>query len=367
MVAKQILLVVNSVYQLLTAVHLRQTLLTDCEADLLLTDNLPGEKTFAPRLTQTRLFRRILLASTGELNRKFAVGKEEEIADAFAHIPSHFRWVLSDELVAYNQVYFSNFDVFARMLACVYDEHPCEFICYEDGFSSYVIDYLRQERAPINRCPTGRKIREKVTAVLLYEPRLAMRDDDLPNRALPKIRHDDEAFRECLNYIFDYKPPRERPDFLFLEQSFRAEGIRSNDLSLMQECLQAVGADRFAVKPHPRNPKNVPYQMGLTRKYSVTAPWELFLLNEDVSKQTIITVCSNAALTGRLVFGLDIPTVMLYPLFQGKVLWKEDAILKRYLRKFQDEFAGSNYYVPQTLYELRHILAYLGGNRDAKG
>lgn len=365
MAAKQILLVVNSVYQLLTAVHLKQSLLADCEADLLLTDNLPGQKTYAPRLEQSRLFRRILLGATKEMNRKYAVGKEEEIADAFAHIPSHFRWALSDELGAYEQVYFSNFDIFIRMLACVYGESPCEFLCYEDGFSSYVIDYLRRDRAPINRFPAGLKIREKVSAVLLYEPRLAMREDALPNRPLPKICRDNQPIRELLNYIFDYKPPREQPDFLFLEQSFRAEGIKSNDLSLMWECQQAVGADRFAVKPHPRNPENVPYQLGLTRKYSAGAPWELFLLNEDVSNQTIITVCSNAALTGRLVFGLDIPTVMLYPLFQGKVLWKEDAVLKRYLRKFRDEFSGGNYYVPRTLYELRHILDYLGGNHDA--
>ena len=187
----------------------------------------------------------------------------------------------------------------------------------------------------------------------------------MPNRALPKICRDNEPFRELLNFIFEYKQPREQPDFLFLEQSFRADGIKSNELPLMQECLQAVGAGRFAVKPHPRNPENVPYQMGLTRKYPVDAPWELFLLNEDVTNQTVITVCSNAALTARLVFGLDIPTVMLYPLFQGKVLWQEDAILKRYLRKFRDEFAGSKYYVPQTIYELRHILDYLGGRHDA--
>lgn len=329
-----------------------------------MTDNLPGGEVYAPRLMQTGLFRRVLLAATKEMNRKYAIGRDEEIAEGFAHIPSLFRWTLSDELTAYDQIYFSNFDIFARMLACVYDERPCEFICYEDGFSSYVIDYLRIDRAAVNRCPAGRKIHDKVSAVLLYEPRLAMRGDDLPNRPLPKIRRDDAPLRKLLNFIFDYKPPREQPEFLFLEQSFRAEGIKSNDLVLMQACLQAVGAGRFAVKPHPRNPEYVPYRMGLTRKYDVDVPWELFLLNEDVSDQTIITVCSNAALTGRLVFGLDINTVMLYPLFQGKVLWKEDAVLKRYLRKFRDEFAGSRYYVPQTLYELRHILEYLGGSHE---
>ena len=56
----------------------------------------------------------------------------------------------------------------------------------------------------------------------------------------------------------------------------------------------------------------------------------------------MITVCSNAALTGRIVFGSDMNTVMLYQLFEGRILWKEDEILKRYLRTFRREFAGSN-------------------------
>lgn len=104
--------------------------------------------------------------------------------------------------------------------------------------------------------------------------------------------------------------------------------------------------------------------MGLTRKYTSDVPWELFLLNEDPVDRTVITVCSNAALTGRIVFGLDMRTVMLYKLFQGKVLWQEDAVLRRYLRKFQDQFAGKRYYVPQTFEELRHILQYLGGSHE---
>ena len=73
------------------------------------------------------------------------------------------------------------------------------------------------------------------------------------------------------------------------------------------------------------------------------------------------------ALTGRLVFGMDIPTVMLYRLFEGKVLWKEDAVLSRYLQRFRRQFAGKNYYVPQTVYELKAVLGYLGEGGGSHG
>ena len=46
----------------------------------------------------------------------------------------------------------------------------------------------------------------------------------------------------------------------------------------------------------------------------------------------MVTVCSNGALTGRLA--LDPPSgervVLLYRLFTGKVLWKENDVLRRY-------------------------------------
>lgn len=361
MTTEPVLFIANSVYQLMTAIHLQQNCLLASAADLLVTDATPGLREYLPRLRECGLFRRAFFAATSRLSARYMVGSMEEITEGYRRIDELFRWILEEELDDYTQVYFSNFDTFTRMLACRFYERPCEFILYEDGFSSYVIDYLRPGRAPANRHEQAGCIRDKVRRALLYEPRLAMRGDSLVNQALPKIRRDDRALRERLNTVFSYTPPPDREDFLFLEQSFRADGIQTNDLDLMRECRQAVGPGRFIVKPHPRNPKNLPFEQGLTRKMEQGAPWELFLLNEDMRGRTLITVCSNAALTGRLVFGMDVNTVMLYRLFEGKVLWKEDEVLARYLRRFHRQFAGENYYVPETVYELRHILAHLGG------
>ena len=268
MLNNRVLIVVNSVYQLFTAVHIRRTILEDRDVDLLLTDVLPQGENYLPRLEDTGLFERVLFARTRELNQTYAGASGEKLSEGFRDIPKRFRWILSDELTYYVEIYFSNFDPFLRMLACQYYTLPCEFVCYEDGFSSYVIDYLREDRAAINRHPEGQKIRYKVESVFLYEPRLAVREDGLVNRRLPKIKREDQELRTLFNYIFDYQSPEEDADFLFLEQSFRAEGLETNDVELMELCQETVGAGRFVVKPHPRNPENIPFQLGLTRKYS---------------------------------------------------------------------------------------------------
>ena len=167
--------------------------------------------------------------------------------------------------------------------------------------------------------------------------------------------------RELLNFVFAYHPPQDLPPFLFLEQSFRAENIPGNDLELMAQCQQAVGPGRFGVKSHPRNGDHLPQALGLSRKVDLSVPWELFLLNQEPPRPAVLTVCSNGALSGRLCLGLEDDTVMLYKLYTGKVLWKENQVLSRYLEAFRRQFAGRNYYVPETVFELRNVLKVLGG------
>lgn len=357
----RVLFIANSVYQLLTAIHIKRSIEKVHEADLIITDVTPRLKECIHRIEDAGVFKRILFARTKELPGRYMTGTAAEIAEAFESRDVLLQWILNEELTEYSVVYFSNFDLLARLLACRFHETACSFICYEDGFSTYVIDYLRPDRAAVNRNKDGIRIRQKVKKVLLYEPGLAMRGDGIPNDRLPKIHLEDGELREILNYVFEYKKKEDGTDFVFLEQSFRAEKIQSNDIELMEECCKTVGAERFIVKPHPRNPENVPFQKGISRRYQSDVPWELLLMNEGTGNRKVITVCSNAALTGRIVFGLDIPVVMLYLLFQGKVLWKEDKMLWEYLKRFQRQYAGKNYYVPQTVYEMRNVLKYLGG------
>lgn len=353
------LYLVNSVYHLLTSIHLRRTVFPSGKADLVLTDVTPALAETTARLEETNLFERVIPAVTKELSHQFSMNREEDVKRCFDQRETLLNWVLGKPLEqGYDQVFFPNFDWLARLLACRYD---CPFYWIEDGFSSYVIDFLRPDRAVVNRHLQGVKLGEKTQAALLYEPRLAMRGDHLPNRPLPKLSQQDGDLRQLLNFVFDYHQPQGLPPFLFLEQSFRAEGIQGNDLDLMAQCQQAVGPENFGVKPHPRNGENLALDLGLTRKIDLSVPWELFLLNAQGDIPTVVTVCSNGALSGRLCLGLCSNTVMLYKLYNGKVLWKEDSILWRYLETFRRQFAGKNYYVPETPYELRNILRYLGG------
>ena len=53
--------------------------------------------------------------------------------------------------------------------------------------------------------------------------------------------------------------------------------------------------------------------------------------------------------------------MLLYKLYTGKVLWKENHTLARFLEAYRRQFAGGNTYVPQTSYQAASILKFLGG------
>ena len=120
--------------------------------DLIVTDVTPQLKETIPRLVETGLFTRVIFGEVQALNRKFAAVKEEGLSEGFRNRDRLLRWVLNEKPAEYEEIYFANFDPFLRMLAGLYYDSPCECIWYEDGFSSYVIDYLREDRALINRC-----------------------------------------------------------------------------------------------------------------------------------------------------------------------------------------------------------------------
>ena len=353
------LALVNSVYHLLTVVNLQHLAPPGEETDLLVSDITPGLQDLIPRLGETGLFARVLPVGSKGLGERFPMDQEGPVARCLEEGEAHLRWALGEELEGeYRRVLFPNFDWLARLLACRYS---CPFYWVEDGFSSYVIDFARPDRSAVNRHPLGARLGERTEAALLYEPRLAMRGDGRKNLPLPKLSRQDGALRELLNFVFAYHPPQDLPPFLFLEQSFRAENIRGNDLELMAQCQQAVGLGRFGVKSHPRNGDHLPQALGLSRKVDLSVPWELFLLNQEPPRPAVLTVCSNGALSGRLCLGLEDDTVMLYKLYTGKVLWKENQVLSRYLEAFRRQFAGRNYYVPETVFELRNVLKVLGG------
>lgn len=91
MLSNRVLIVVNSVYQLITAIHMKRTILAQRNADLLLTDMLPNGEAYLPHLQEIRLFDRVIFARTREWIQKCSSGKKEDISELFQNIYQKFQ------------------------------------------------------------------------------------------------------------------------------------------------------------------------------------------------------------------------------------------------------------------------------------
>ena len=92
------LIVVNSTYQLLTAVNIKYKLLKERETDILLTDVTIQLKDYIGNLKETGVFSKVIYGKTFEMNQKYSSGNEPEISECFQKIDSLFRWNLSEKL-----------------------------------------------------------------------------------------------------------------------------------------------------------------------------------------------------------------------------------------------------------------------------
>ena len=90
------LYLVNSVYHLLTSIHLRRTVFPSGKADLVLTDVTPALAETTARLEETNLFERVIPVGTKELSHQFSMNREEDVKRCFDERETLLNWVLEN-------------------------------------------------------------------------------------------------------------------------------------------------------------------------------------------------------------------------------------------------------------------------------
>ena len=105
------LVLVNSVYHLMTAVQLGHLAPPGETADLVVTDITPGLQDLVPRLRETGLFTRVIPAQAAELSARYPMNNPEAVAQCFSQGAALLRWAFGEEAPGeYAQVLFPNFD-----------------------------------------------------------------------------------------------------------------------------------------------------------------------------------------------------------------------------------------------------------------
>lgn len=355
-----------TVFQLLNAVNLKTTLLKDIKADLILS-KATDFSAFVKGVQKLGIFRNIYISDdTPETYFEWRRATKREqtfmmlYPEKYVMLPdlgdvyTDFYMAVADD---YNKLYYYNM---------VKRGMRPEVHIFEDGLSTYLIDHLEECKADIweHNIYKEHSFIKHVSEILLYQPELHVPNSHVcAINAIPKIDYKDPKIKKMFNNIFGSNSlPKEK--YIFLEEAFVWDGISSTDMDLVEFVAKAVGKENLIIKMHPRNNIDRFSAEGYKLVNNSKIPWEMTVMNSDLSDKVFITVSSTSAVTAGLVFDKPFRTINLFDLMLlGKNVHVRNPKFHEFYKKLLELYNKDELQVfhPTTMNELKQQLIYLEG------
>ncbi len=353
-----VLIVCNTLYQLLVAINIKVNIHKNDKVDLILTDHTVKFKDIYINIKDKDVFNNVYYVETKRFESEFKPSRSDLLRIAISNsneYNKHFNYIEN----TYNYLYTANINQYIKLLYGHLQKNNNKIIVreFEDGFSSYVKTWISLNRYERVLSKFGKKyLCNNIDELYLFEPNLYVCEKTRIIKQLPKISKDDKELVKIINEVFNYKTNYTiREKYIFLEESFSADKYETNDVELIKLVASIVGTDNFIVKMHPRNPINR-FENDSIKTLHSSIPWEVFLLNNDFSDKVFITVSSNGTIMPKILFNEDTKTILLINLFKGGIpLFKED-FYKNYLENVYNQYADKNLHIPQNRNELMSLL-----------
>lgn len=139
---------------------------------------------------------------------------------------------------------------------------------------------------------------------------------------LKSLDRNDSDFVNVLNYIYGYEPDEalDSADIVIMEESFYTDKIiqDNSDLNIFMKIKDSFPEDRIAVKLHPRTKVNR-FENNFIMIENAEAPWEIFLLNQNMEDKVFISIACSTMVSPKLLFGDENKCILLYPFFVDKM------------------------------------------------
>lgn len=354
--SRKALIITYTYYQLIAAIQLKRTILSNDFVDIIITNHSDGSDKTAERLKAENLFQHVYYiedddgAGKKKLSEKVMRYLKARVSPKRA-IRNHIE--LKEK---YDVFFFSTPSLLAHLIA-LYSGNKMECYRFEDGYSTYTRPFL--ERTPLRRFLINTvfgNMERCVKGIYLYHPELFLQSISYPIHKIKILSRADTEFKEILNRVFDYENNREKyeTDFIFLEESFRASGIEMDDDELIDSIAETVGAENIVIKSHPRN-KGI-FRKGKIKNSEATGqPWELILMNEKFDGKTLLTITSGASFASVLFDFEPVTTYLLFKCLKNKSPMLDDEFLE-YVSKVNEN--GGDIKIPESKDDLLEELKY---------
>ena len=369
----RILIESDSLIQFIVATHLRTTVFKDDEVDLLMYNSMPAAEKLFENIKDSGLYNNCYIISSvlGIGITKLPLGGK---------IKKHLRWLemlysplkgTQRDLVLENYkydlfVYCAN-GIFLEGLFNVCRKVNPKMKCfrYEGSLTSYLHD---NENAKgtfriyfeniFKQHYKGLNLSGCVDKYYFFEPDLIQYKHNYVIDRLPKITSMDGNIIQMLNNIFDYSKTKDRINerFVAFEDGNLYFMNNSEEVAIYNHTAEILGKNDFVVKLHPRN-NCYRYNPELVRVNKAIAPWEIYLLNQNISGKTLITSASGSIFTSLIYFGMDVNIILIYKLIKEKIPLLNSNF--EHLLASISKQTQAKIFIPESYDELKSILMKL--------
>lgn len=334
-IMKRDLFICNSVYQVLVALWIKYNYCHENPSDILISDHMNNGEQICEKVVKYSEFDKGFYVKSYAFSRyKIKQNRLKNIKQNLTPF-AYLKEMVSLE-AKYSDIYAANVDNFTSLVydALARKNTDLKMFIFEDGMYTYSKlmrdDYVNLQysesdsfRKVLYKYIYNKKyIYGRVAGIYLFHPEDLVWDVDFEIISMQKIDCSDKIFLDMCNKIFGYYESRDRYErkYIFMEESFAAEGMPINDLELLEKLAQRVGKDNIMVKIHPRNPINRFAEKGYLTNENTSIPWEIIAMNlDDISDKVFITVASSSILNPILIFGKKIRAFSLYNLVDEQV------------------------------------------------
>lgn len=323
-------------------------------SDVILSNHFSGTKEIAERINSENLiFRYAYYVESFIFSRRQGKYRENRLKNRVLY-GINIKKELEDfmELIdVYDEMYVANYECFTELVFNYirrYMNPKIKVFSFEDGYGSLCDDWMLHVIEV--KKSSARKWFDRKILNLWYTPEVyagyyVLRPDYLlidvhcPVMKIKEFQKNNSMFLYKINGIFGYKSEEcdvYENKLIYFEECTQAEGKDFwGDIEAVNKIAEIVGKENVIVKRHPRNTKDRFAEAGFNTNRNTWIPWEVIMLNQDVSNSIMIAIGCNSIIMADVMSDISGKSIYL-------LRYTDNMVLKPCHKMFIEHIYGDN-------------------------
>ena len=348
-------------YQILLAVNIKSTILKSGRADIYILNHFKDADNLMKRLKSVGIFNKVETVNCIDFNSSFSRSKIvrliQKIKIYIAYKKTVERYFKFGN-ASYDAIYLTYPDVIIQLaIKELSDRNPkIKIHMYEDGTGGYSSEILATSiyKKLFNKLTGFGKTIDKYDSIMVFIPELYSGSTDSHKVKIPSINKNDLVLKNKINEVFGYCVEEMiNEKIIFFEQPMNnVLGLNDKIKEIAAEILIAD----YIVKLHPRS--ETEKFIGFNVYQNKGTPWEILSLNGDIEEKVLISLCSTASISNKIIFDKEPIIIFLYDMEELKELYQIGEKTKEFIEKFKTTYRDpSRILIAKNVTEIQEYLS----------